>query len=232
MKTVNNALSKEKVNYKIESLFTLIELLVVIAIIAILASMLLPALNKARNKANAIKCTSNQKQLGLVFIQYSNDYNDRMPLHKLPAGSSVAWSHYTRELYKNNYLNESNKTDHYADSITLCQVNQLHIAAVRNSLLESRQYSSFVYNAHYPNLDSNGDFMSSLLITRLKKPGACAMMGDGNSGTLFMTSATLSYPHDDATNILYYDGHASRNQYNAVPQNNVYPGFYEFWYGR
>src|ERR1041384_492992 len=60
--------------------FTLIELLVVIAIIAILAAILFPVFAQAREKARAITCTSNMKELSLAWLMYVQDYDETFPL--------------------------------------------------------------------------------------------------------------------------------------------------------
>ena len=66
--------------------FTLIELLVVIAIIAVLAALLMPALSKARAMARAVACQSNQRQLGILYALYANDWNGVLPAPRRKGG--------------------------------------------------------------------------------------------------------------------------------------------------
>lgn len=67
--------------------FTLIELLMVIAILSLLVSILLPALNRAREAARTVVCASNMRQIGRMFITYATDYRDFLPL-----GNTGSWA--------------------------------------------------------------------------------------------------------------------------------------------
>jgi len=79
---------------RIRTGFTLIELLVVIAIIAILAAILFPVFAKVREKARAISCLSNEKQLGLALLQYNEDYDETFPFGVTAdsSGNAVVWN--------------------------------------------------------------------------------------------------------------------------------------------
>jgi len=82
----------KSITLKRTSGFTLIELLVVIAIIAVISAILFPAFAQVREKARSISCLSNEKEIGLAFMMYTQDYDEQLPMKRSVSNGHWFWS--------------------------------------------------------------------------------------------------------------------------------------------
>ena len=201
--------------------FTLIELLIVVAIIAILAGMLLPALNSAREKARAIQCTSQQKQLALAHIAYTDDNKSYFApncVSSLWPGAKPRW---WQEPYLYNYI--GGKSDTMLKKLMLCPSTNLKQESNNNPALSvnpDTSYGMVVNTLTAPFLMTRWkDSLSNALMMMDYGRGAQWYYSGGGTSKGFLQSsyfftdnadkqyAAIFTRHSDKANIAFADGH-------------------------
>jgi len=213
--------------------FTLIELLVVIAIIAILASMLFPALSKAREKSRTIQCLSNMRQLGTSTVLYTDDFDGRIARgSKNSAAQNIS-------MFAVMFL-----TGHLQPAILSCPSfgggRIVTISKMTAAWLETTDGASY---SHYPHYGLNREVdaeinTKNLTYFNMPFPSQAMCYGDSVKANelsskgfyivaqlptfVGLENGVVAARHSKGVNFTYMDGHAATMATNC----NVLPPFY------
>ena len=219
--------------------FTLIELLVVIAIIAILAGMLLPALNAARDKANASNCSGNVKQISMAFLLYAGENDDMFPQTYRDNNENInigyLWMYASSGAYTVTwqYLIQpyiiSGKKSHQKQAVWTCP------SAGKDGVTDFRSPPFSMYGMNVYMRDVATGYHKSCKTSKQKSPSKLILAGDGTYKSTTRTlvdmhgrysngseraadtaDKVISDRHAKAGNIAFVDGHVQSVKSNDV----------------
>lgn len=234
--------------------FTLIELLVVIAIIAILAAILFPVFAQARERARAISCISNMKQIGTATMMYTQDYDETMFAQPYPGSADVNgvtqyYEYYPEYLYPYvksaalfkepdyagypwwiycNFIGSPGAPANLQKALYVNTLDDYHLGYGVNELMFGNATGEALAQIQKPSevmLYSDGVGLWNTFI------GYCLNLGDGYK-SYAITSDQISWfygppRHFGGANFAYADGHAKFAKATITKESAVFWGYYK-----